>query len=478
MYKKCIVAALLGTLLLGNSGCRKYLDINDSPNAATMVDPSLLFNYAATTLASTRAGGDEYLSLALAAQTIASGGFYGWGTSNVYDISIYSLGNAWKMYYSTAGNNLVQAIRLAESSEPRNDNAAAVSKILLAECLYEATILWGDVPYSEAWNNEIPYPHFDPQQKVLNGVVDILDSAIAQIDLSAGVPKISSGDLFYTGNLGNWRRAANGLKLRALFAMVDRDPTKAAEIGRLVTSGNLLTSASQNLQFPFYTLSNTENPKFRLLKRYAGGSNIFFFANNTVLQPMQAQSDPRIPRYFDKHASIFYGVNTEAEADDSTATISSYLYRADAPELIFSYQEQLFFIAEAYARGLGVPMDLGTANTYYQQALKEACLYYGTSVADAASFSTSKNLTSVSDPVAEIHLQQWIDLMDRPIEAFTNWRRSGPIGHEVPALTLPKGAPNGPLIRRLTYPLAEEITPNPNAPKTLPLYYDPEWFDL
>ncbi len=477
--KKIAISALACATLFSVSSCRKYLDINDSPNAATSVDPGLLFNYAAVNLAATRAGGDAYISVALAAQTIASGGNFGWGAGNVYDISIYSLGNTWKTYYSSSGNNFKQAIDIAEAATPRNNNAAAVSRIMMAECLYEATMLWGDVPASEAWNTNIPYPHFDPQQQVLHRVLSMLDSSLAQIDLTATAPKITSADLFYTGNMSNWARAANGLKLRVLFSLVDKEPGVATQIGNLVSGTSMLNAATQNLQFPFYSAANTENPKYRLLVRYAGGSNLFFFANNTVLQPMLAQSDPRLPQYFDRHISTsFRGVNTEQEADDSTSTISAYLYRATAPELIFSYHEQLFFMAEAYARGLGVTQDLSTANNYYQQALNQACLYYGVSPANATAFSTSKSLASVANPVNEIHLQQWIDLMDRPIEAFTQWRRSGPIGSEVPALSLPPGAPNGPLIRRLTYPLAEEVTPNPNAPKVIPFYYDPLWFDL
>lgn len=85
--------------------------------------------------------------------------------------------------------------------------------------------------------------------------------------------------------------------------------------------------------------------------------------------------------------------------------------------------------------------------------------------------------SSASNPVKEIHLQQWIDLMDRPMEAFVQWRRSGPDGSEVPALTLPIGATNGPLIRRFTLS-PDEISANTNIPSPTPKYYDKAWFDL
>ena len=45
-------------------------------------------------------------------------------------------------YYSVGGNNLMLAIKNAEESEPVNHNAIAQCKILLAEHMYEATMLW------------------------------------------------------------------------------------------------------------------------------------------------------------------------------------------------------------------------------------------------------------------------------------------------------------------------------------------------
>lgn len=63
------------------------------------------------------------------------------------------------------------------------------------------------------------------------------------------------------------------------------------------------------------------------------------------------------------------------------------------------------------------------------------------------------------------------------MEAFVQWRRSGPDGSEVPALTLPIGATNGALIRRFTLS-PDEITANPNIPSPTPKYFDKTWFDL
>ena len=77
----------------------------------------------------------------------------------------------------------------------------------------------------------------------------------------------------------------------------------------------------------------------------------------------------------------------------------------------------------------------------------------------------------------EIHIQQWIDLMDRPLEEFVQWRRSGSNGNEVPVLTVPTEATSRELIRRWEYS-PEEMTANPNAPKESPKIWEKMWFDL
>jgi hypothetical protein len=63
----------------------------------------------------------------------------------------------------------------------------------------------------------------------------------------------------------------------------------------------------------------------------------------------------------------------------------------------------------------------------------------------------------------------------RPIEAWVQWRRSGPIGQEFPTLRVPQGAQTGGLVRRLLY-RSEEINSNPNTPSGL-LQDAPMWFD-
>lgn len=473
---------VIASLSLLFSSCSEWLDVNNNPNTATNVDPHLLFGYSVASWAGNRTGGDCYIPLALAVQTISSGGNYGWGKGDVYDISPYSTGNTWKMYYASSGNNLQLAIKEAESASPKNNNVAAQCKIVLAQLIYECTTIYGDIPFSEAWRSDVSYPKFDSQKDVFEGVLTMLDNALAQFEDASPLRIPAKFDIYYGGDLAKWKRLANSIKLRVLLTMVDKDPSKAAAIGTLIQANNMMSSSADNWSFPFENTSGKENPKFKILKKYGNSQNIFFFANTIVFNMMNATNDPRIPVYFEKGpaATTFKAVDTEAEADDFTSRVNiKTLYAPDASEYMMTYQEVLLLQAECYVRGIGVTKDLAKAQQLYKEAVKQALLFYKISSTVATNYSENSipNLTVVADPLKEIYTQLWIEYMDRPVEAFVMWRRSGTDATEFPKLTLPDGAPAGPLFRRYVYP-NDEIVGNKNAPKDLPKYYEKQWFDL
>ena len=418
------------------SSCSDWLDVNHNPNSAEKVDPGYLFNYAVVNWAGSRTGGDAYIPLSQSIQCQADGGDdYGGWAEGYYVIDPYSLGNTWKHYYSVGGNNLQLAIKNAQEATPVNHNGIAQCKIILAQHIYETTMIWGDIPFTEAWIEGVKYPKFDSQEVVLNGVVSLLDEALNEINLDDPLA-ITDYDIFYKGDMQKWIRLAKSLKFRTLMTMVDKDPTKAEQIGKLISDGGMISSADDNLQFPYLQTAGNENPKYKILEKYTNGINIMFFANNNVLKPMQERNDSRISRYFEPGADgVYRGLDTRqaAETDDENAdllssVISKYLFRKEAPELIYSYQEQLFFEAEAYVRGLGVTSNLVKANELYKKAIQTACDYYEADPVKTTEFIDALDDLNTLEPdraLYEIHIQQWIDLMDRPLEEFVQWRRSG-----------------------------------------------------
>lgn len=465
------------------TSCSDWLDINKDPNRATEVEPDVLFGYAITSWSAGRTGGDQYIPLVFAGQTMATAGNFGWGNDDVYDISPYSTGNTWKLYFATAGTNVLLAEKLAKESSPSQPWIAAQAKIVRAMLMYEATVLYGDIPFSEAWQDDIEYPKFDSQKDILEALLVLLDEAIADAKTPAsdGLKAITTYDLYFKGDMQKWVRLANSMKLRIAMTMVDADPTKSTLVAEILSKNEMMKSTTDNMKFPFFNIPGKENPKFGILKKYAGGENLFFFANELVVDILKPTNDPRLNTLFTPGPEAdgeILGLPTNAEGDETSTMINiKTVLKPDSPDLIFSLQETLFFQAEAYARGLGVTKDLTKANDLFKAAVKESMMYSGVSETVAGSYVNQSlpNLTTSQDPVREIHLQQWVDLMDRPLEAFTQWRRSGSENEEVPTLTLPANAPANPLFRRYEYS-PDEATANPNTPKGVH-YYDKMWFD-
>ncbi len=472
-----IIVAMIAT------SCEDWLDVNTSPNNSTETAPDDLFSYASVSYGANRVGGDNYMPIGFMNQSISTGGSFGWGYGeDRYDVSPYSVGNTWKMYYSTSGNNLQLAIDIAEAADPVQNNVAAQAKILMAELIYECTMIYGDIPYTQAWNSEYAYPEFDSQEDILKGLINDLDEAIAQIDPTDPI-RIMESDLFYGGDMDKWIKLANSMKLRIYLTMYDQIPSLASDIAALLNK-ELISSADDNFQFPFYDSPDNENIKFKLFDKYANGANFWVFANSNVFDFMEQYNDPRIPVFFDEGPEAaegeFHAVETATEADGTSSTISMYLYRPDAPELIFSYSEMLFFIAEIHARGIGVAVDLTKANEYLRDAVEASMLFYEVPQDSITAFLTSElpDISGLSAAAAlkEIHIQHWIDLMDRSLDGWIQSRRSGDAGSEVPNLKLPDGAPAGGIMRRWPYP-DDELTGNINAPSELPQIYDKMWFD-
>ncbi len=489
IYKLSMVALIAVSLV----SCKKYLDINDNPNNAVAVDPKLLFSNASTALVNNRAGGDLFIPMALGGQSQASGGNstggISWGSSgeDQYVFSPFSYGNIWTQFYTTVGFNLKNAIYLCENPEgdlAPNNNGAAQAKVLLAETFYELATIYGDIPFSEALNDSILTPKFDSQEEVMNGAIALIDEALAQFDVNSdfkfGASNDQKYDLFYQGNITKWIKAANSIKLRILMTMYDKDISKAGAIGALVQNDDLLASPADNMFIPFEVAAGKRNPKYAINLQYNAGID-FFYASSYVLNFMKANDDPRIPIFFElpEGQTEYVGILPGADADDDIhAKINMNFHSAAQPEYLFTYQEMLFYKAEIYARGIGVAADLATANTFYNEALTESAKFYGVSAGDAQDFADSRPaLTSVPDPMYYINYEHWIDKFDRGLDAFTQWRRSGPDGSEVPNLSLPVNAPSGALFRRYEYPANAETTANPNAPDLI-RFNIKTWFDL
>jgi hypothetical protein len=476
--------------MIGTS-CNDYLDINEDPNKATVAPPGPIFTGVITQYSTNRVI-DLGPALSTGAQFWSGGGTLGAGVftrPEQYNFSIFTIGNTWRAYYREIQKNL--ALAIIGTQEAGDLNAEAQCKIFQAFTYYSTTVLWGDVPFSEAIAVDFSIPEikninpkFDPQQEVLEGVLNILDEAISLIDES-GTTSITNSDLIYTGDMSKWSKFAKSLKFRTLLTMVDADPSKAEAISRMMSEGGMIEKGD-NAEFPFFAVSGNQNPFWGTLNTFAGGTNFFYFAGDEMVKLMQELNDPRLTTYFEPYP----GGGSAEEVTGAPAGAQSFptnpwvlttssggdvsLVRPDAPDVLFSYSEQAFLEAEAMVRGFGSG-GKQEADSKLREGIRDAMEQYNIDNVTIENYLNDAipDLVTLSDEEARavIAEQIWIDCIIRPLEGFTHWRRA-----EIPALPVPEGAALTNFLRRLTYP-PDEISANNSVPEVLPNADEKLWFD-
>lgn len=460
-------------MVLSVAGCFRDGGLNVDPNRSTSADAAQLFSGAALKFSLLRVG-ELTWPIALSTQMWSSGARWGLQQAQYDQTRVRS---AWGAIYTDILKNLLIATREAQAATPRPNNSIAQLKIYTAFVYSQTSYLWGDIPFSEAATGTVDSPRFDSQQAVLNGSIAMLDSAIALIDQNSraiGAPN----DLYYGGDMAKWRRFANSLKFRILMTMVDADPTKSAQIGPM-QGLPMIAGRTDEMKVQYSAQAGRQNPRFSFTQIFRGGVQQDWYASSVVFAQLVPFSDPRLAVFFQPGPAAspgqFIALNSVESFTPSAALVSLNLLRADLPEMSFSWSEQQLLEAEAMARGFWTG-GVSAADDRYRSGVRESMSVLGIGTSQTESFVATLPTLTTSNYRVELNRQQYLDLFMRPLEAWVQWRRSGTIGNEYPALTVPQGALVGGLVRRLLY-RNEELAANPNSPKPIPLQDVPMWFD-
>lgn len=457
-------------LALSFSSCQKdYFDINTDPDAATTVDPEFLLNKSAISYANERMA--EIYGTRLYPQMWLGGDYNGW-EDEIFNVSPFTTNNFWSISYTDVMTNANKAIELSQSKYTNPKNAVAQLKVWKAFVFYNTTMLWEDIPFSEVGQIEsIVAPKYDKQEVVLNGVLTLLDEAIA--DFSVANPE-KLKDPWFSGDISKWIKIANALKLKVLMTMVDADPSKASEIGNLISSGEFMSSNSDNWKFQYIDEAGKKNPTWMIIEKYYGSSQEAWLASNVVLNLLQSNNDPRLDRFYmiGPDAVDYVGIEPYEVISDriyEISYVSTDIIRGDYPDYMVTYAEQELLIAEAIQRGFAS----GNADAKLLSGITASMSHFGV---DASSTSTytgaipSLGSLSSSDALQLIYKEQYLNLFDRVVDPWIQWRRT-----EYPALNLPDDAAISDIIRRLPYSPTEQSS-NANALPNKPL--DTKmWFD-
>ncbi|MHA6250172.1 SusD/RagB family nutrient-binding outer membrane lipoprotein [Pontibacter sp. CAU 1760] len=459
--KKILAAAVI--LLSVNACTDDFEEINRNPKLATEVPAQTLLSNAqkefADVLTSPNVNTNIFrlLSQQWAQTTYTDESRYDLNTRNIPQ-------NIWTIIYRDVLKDLRTARELTNEEATLNsdvkDNRLAILEL---QEIYAWSVLvntFGDIPYTEALNPDNTYPKYDNAKAIYNDLFDRLNAAIALMKPSAG--SFGSADLVYDGNVAQWMKFANSLKLKLAMTVVEAEPARAKQLVE-EAADKVFESNADNAVFQYLSAPPNTNPVWVDLVQ--SGRKDFVVAN-TLVDRMKALNDPRMGSYFAQ--TVIVGddpttpnVNEEVKgylggvygASNNYATYSkpaSALLSPDYPSVMLSYSEVEFYLAEAAARGFNVP---GTAQENYRQAITASMNFWG--VTDNAAIESYLSQPEVAFDAAQykqkIGVQKWISLYNRGYDAWVEWRRL-----DYPQLAVPADAILNYIPVRYPYPVVEQ----------------------
>ncbi|MCE7061151.1 SusD/RagB family nutrient-binding outer membrane lipoprotein [Dyadobacter sp. CY343] len=214
--KRYNISWMLALLITALSSCSDYLDINTNPNSATEADALLVLPQAIVASAAVSNQFNNY-GLHFGGYMANAGGFSGFGNLFNYQLVPGDYNGLWVNTYDNLNDYKYVLDQTQGQDELAYANAAA--RIMTALNYQKLVDAFGDVPYTEALkNNANLTPKYDDAATIYQDLVVKLDSAITIID-GAEFPKSlnSSSDPMFGGDMNNWKKLANTLKLKMLI---------------------------------------------------------------------------------------------------------------------------------------------------------------------------------------------------------------------------------------------------------------------
>ncbi|RIV31582.1 SusD/RagB family nutrient-binding outer membrane lipoprotein [Flagellimonas lutimaris] len=470
--KKYIAIILTTVFGLGTFySCDDTLDVNTDPLAATSADPNAVLPYVfvqysarkVTELGTRICDVPQYISTTFNSPKNGS-------------TTSFLTGNTWRMLYAETNGNLSLIRADAAAAGETSNNVNAIATILSAHMFYEATSIFEDVPFSEALNGtEFPAPKVDAQEDVLRGVVDMLDEAMTMIDNRPAEGEFvitPSSDLFYGGNMDDWRVFANSLKLRVLMMLRNGGANVDAQITQ-VLGEPLMEVNDQAALIRYSGEPGGENGMNTIITAFGGPDNEtdnIFGPGDPLVDLLYGNNDPRLDLWIARNDLPAPG-NTFFP-DNSTSVLSNNVIRATLPDVIMIPAEIDLYKAELALEGFTAA---GDANDNFRKGVTNTLKWWGQDIPGAVQIISDEDISTFVNNLPEANLtdiynEQYLASFLMPVLCWNNVRRN-----QIPVLETPPASNISTYLKRFTYP-PTEIATNPNIPANK-LTDVPMWFE-
>lgn len=444
------VFAVASVLLLMTSCTDKFEDMNVSPNSpsSATVDPAFVFQGALSRSIAYRNNFQGYEQI-----TVTT--FCEFSANDTQSISDYNMPNRdltsyWDCCYTTLTNlnMIIRNTSQVEDAQNPQINLNCMAKIWKCWIMLRLTDYLGDIPYSQAANEEGSNPKYDTQKEIYYQMFTELADAANKLNPEKA--NIGAYDIIYGGDVTKWKKFANSLRLRMAVRIAKVDKTKAATEAKAAIAAGAFESSADNATMEMGTETNNDytwNPLY--YGRNSDHSTVHMslaFYNLTAGLGGQAwptaadqAKNPNItdevvncapgnhPETVDPRAPIMFGIVGQRGGSDlsnngkwigsepghsNSATLSGEMDNGDNCKnysaiggffskeatkrwVIMKYSEVCFLKAIAVEEELVTGL---VAQTEYENGIKADMAYYGVpgDVVDNYLASTDKNINGTS----------------------------------------------------------------------------------
>jgi len=330
----------------------------------------------------------------------------------------------------------------ARAKEMGYKNLELAAKTMEIGAVQIATDRWRDIPYSDALKlaEGSLYPSYDRQEDIYPALLALAKEIGDAFAAGEGDDDISDGDLLYSGDMSQWRRYANSLRLRFAIRISEVSSALAKQhIEEILTNPSKYPLIDNNDDNAFFWWDANDNTRYEPIANAYRTRKTEFCAPDLLVNHMLQRNDPRIGVYFtptpssqnpndpDYHdgAPLYRGYIIGAGINPPAKNYSVWGHRFGIDLGGFSpyYRaaEVYFHIAEAAM--LGFNTGGISAEEAYNEAVMLSMEENGVSETDAEEYLSGDG--EFDNTKKKIWYEEWVALFKQGMEGWTLYRRTG-----------------------------------------------------
>ena len=377
----------------------------------------------------------------------------------VYDVPLEYMDEPWEIIYLHTNYRLNTLIDYSMELElPAHAGIAMVTKAMMFSM---ATDAFGDIPFVHASEFYLGgFPEYDDQELVYEQVNNLLSDGIQLLRSAQNTNAPTPGpetDFIYQGNLNNWIKAANLLRLRNSLRISHEDQNYNHSLIYIQEEDDYFTGNLDNMLFPFDIHADLPNPYYEF------DQNIRHVrVGEQTVSMLLGTDDPRLPVFVRRNADNAYVGSAPGAFNQSASYLGAGVASQESPIFMLTYAEQLLIKAEVYLRTGNVS---AAAEAYNDALIASLDQYDVFDEAWLVEHQLDDNLE-----LQDIMHAKYLALFLHP-EVWSDWRRTG-----YPELNLAEGSALDEIPRRYPYPQTEHLHNSQNVPEGVTIT-DRIWWD-